>query len=167
LKGKIAVPGNKKGELMDKKFNCPECRSDSTQKAKVLYESGTSTSTTTMAGIGVGTGGKVGVGVGTGRGISQSELAKKLSPPPKPGPMGFWVFMIICSIFLFIMAIILFSIGHIGVGVFCMLMAGGYGIPGYIRIKKENDKGARYNDEYVKWEQLWYCSRCGHTFYIG
>lgn len=152
---------------MDKKFNCPECGSDSTQKAKVLYESGTSTSTTTMAGIGVGTGGKVGIGVGAGRGISQSELAKKLSPPAKSGPIAFWLFLLISGMIFFLFAIILFLIGHIGPGVYFMLLAVGFGMPGYIGLKKENDKQARYNDEYPRWEQLWYCSRCGHIFYIG
>lgn len=155
---------------MEKKFNCPECGSDRTQKAEVLYESGTSTSTSTMAGIGVGTGGMVGVGVGAGRGSSQSELAKKLSPPAKPGPIAFWVFLLISGIIIFIIGILIFSIGdkwNIRIGVFFMLLGGGFGIPGYRGIKKEYDKGARYNDEYAKWEQLWCCSRCGHTFYIG
>ena len=152
---------------MDKKLNCPECGSDRTQKAKVLYESGTSTSTTTMAGIGVGTGGKVGVGVGAGRGSSQSELAKKLSPPAKPGSIAFWVFSLIVGIIFFLSATILFSTGQIGAGVFFMLGAGVYGMLGYRRIKKEYDKGSRYNGEYAKWERLWCCSRCGHTFYIG
>lgn len=148
---------------MEKKFNCPECGSDSTQKAKVLYESGTSTSTATMAGIGVGTGGRVGVGVGAGRGSSQSELAKKLSPPAKPGSIAPWVFIIILAIIIFIIAI---QIGDIGAGVFFILVAGGFGMLGYRGIKKEDDKGASYNDEYAKWERLWYCVRCGHTFYI-
>ena len=64
----MSVLGNTRRENY---FNCPECGSDRTQKAKVLYESGTSISSSRMAGIGVGTGGGVGVGVGTGKGSSQ------------------------------------------------------------------------------------------------
>jgi transcription elongation factor Elf1 len=166
LKGKITVVGNKEGELMEKQFNCPECGSDGTQKAKVLYESGTSTSTSTMAGIGVGTGGKVGVGVGAGRGSSQSELARKLSPPAKPGSITPGVIWIIGGIIMFVMAIQFFPAGAVGAGVFFVLVAGGFGMLGYRGIKKENGKRASYNDKYAKWDRLWYCVRCGHTFYI-
>lgn len=151
---------------MKQEFNCPECGSDSTQKAKVLYESGTSTSISTMAGIGVGTGGKVGVGVGAGRGSSQSELAKKLSPPAKPASIALGVFYITLAIITFIFVIIFFTIGEIGGGVLFMLVAGIFGMVGYSKIKKENDKEASYKDEFAKWERLWYCVRCGHTFYV-
>jgi len=120
---------------MEKNFNCPECGSDRTSRAKVLYESGTE-----------------------GSRALQSELAKKLSPPAKPSGLGCFI---MSSIFIFV-----FGLAFIerAVGVFfiffiiaLVIMAAGI---------KENAKGANYNDEYAKWECLWYCGRCGHTFYI-
>jgi len=151
---------------MEKKLNCPECGSDTTQKAKVIYELGTSTSVNTMAGIGVGAGGKIGVGVGTGTGSSQSELAKKLSPPAKPGSIAVGIIVIIFAIVILYIAILFFQDGAVGTGMFLVLVAGTFGILGYSQIKKENDKSISYAGAYAKWERLWYCSRCGHTFYV-
>lgn len=157
---------------MQKNYNCPECGSDRTIKAKILYESGTSTHTSTMAGIGVAAGGTVGFGVAEGRGSSQSELAKKLSPPDKPSSTFGGVIVIISGIAIFIMGIALIAVKPpvkdraIGWGVFLMLLGGAFVIWAYTTIIKANDKAANYNDENAKWERLWYCFRCAHTFYI-
>ncbi|MGO9174517.1 MAG: hypothetical protein ACLQED_00010 [Desulfobaccales bacterium] len=123
-----------------KNFNCPECGSDRTKKAKVLFESGTSTNASKMVAI-------------------------KLSPPPKPGSTIGAIFMMIVSIFIFVNGIFLIATS-IGGGVFFIFMGGALGIWGYLLLQKEEKKGANYKDEYAKWERLWYCERCGHAFYI-
>jgi len=130
-----------------KNFNCPECGSGRTKKAKVLFESGTSTNASKMVAI-------------------------KLSPPPKPGSTFGMVILIILGIVIFVIGIAFFAVKPpledrlIGSGVFFTLLGGAFVMGGYRAIIKENYKAANYKDEYAKWERLWYCERCGHAFYI-
>ena len=151
---------------MEKHYNCPECASDSTKSAQELFESGISTTTGRMSGIGVGTGGKVGAGIAGGKGSSQSDVVKSLSPPAEPGSMASGVILIITGLIIFVIAIDLLMDRNIGIGIVLILVAGGLAVVGYKVIELVNDNRASYDDKYAKWERLWYCALCGHTFYI-
>jgi hypothetical protein len=151
---------------MENRFTCPECASDSTKQAQELFESGTSTITGRMIGIGVGTGRKVGAGIAGGKGSSQSDVVKKLSPPAEPGSTASGVILIITGLIIFVIAVDLLMKGEFGIGIFLMFVAGGLAVAGYKVIELVNDNRASYDDKYAKWERLWYCARCGHTFYI-
>jgi hypothetical protein len=156
----------KEGGLMQNRFNCPECASDSTKSAQELFESGISTTTGRMSGIGVGTGGKVSAGIPGGKERSQSDVVKNLSPPAEPRSMASGVILIITGLIIFVIAIDLPMNRDFGIGILLMLLAGGLAVVGYKVIELVNNKRASYDDKYAKWEGLWYCTRCGHTFYI-
>jgi len=157
---------------MEKQFNCPQCGSDRTQKARVLYESGTSASKMTMAGLGVAGGGKVGVGVGAGAGTSQTELAKKLSPPVKPALVGrrflAWLLVAVGSFTLFngFLLLATTTLHHKSNGVGFLIFGGICAFSGIFIFKsagrKLKKRKVKYEEDYTKWERTWYCNRCGH-----
>ena len=149
-------------------LKCPRCGSDGIQKARILYEAGTSSIKMTSSGIGVTGGGSVGVGVTTTTGGTQTELSKTLSPPTKPqrstgltlGVFALTSFGIIYTIGALVGGKIvhsLFGIGFMSVGFFL------------IKSLEESLKKARaqYQVDYANWGRLWFCNGCGDTLYVG
>ncbi len=156
---------------MERQLTCPECGSDSVQKAKVLHESGTSTSLSKMS-IGVGTGSNVGVAEGRGR--SQAELAKQFSPPVKPsiGLMSGTVTSLIVGGIMCLIILAVYDIWHrnpraIGgfVIVSVLIIISSIFLIKFVS-KELNQKKTKYQEDCDKWDRLWFCNRCGHTFYI-
>ena len=152
---------------MKRNLKCPRCGSDGIQKARILYETGTSSIKMTSSGMGVTGGGSVGVGIATATGGTQTELFKKLSPPTKPQrntglTLGMFA-LIILGISYTIGALVGGKIVHslFGIG----FMSGGFFL---IRSMEESLKKAQaqYQVDYANWGRLWFCNRCGDTFYV-
>ena len=133
---------------MNKPFNCPACGSDSIQKARILKRAGIPIST---------------------------EVATKISPPVEPTsavrPAGR---LSICIGALLTMGIYTLGTSHTTIrieriGLFLQIMGVFLGVLGMSLLALSqleiNAKKPKYEEDYAKWERLWYCSHCRNTFY--
>jgi len=156
---------------------CKKCGSDNIQRACVIYRSGIQRSTsnsTTFGGAVSGLGDAVIVSQSKSKGVTQSDLAKLIEPPVlKPLNKVSVMFVIIVaigsaifsSIPIYLFGLILGS--SIGFLIFLFFIG--------IRLwldTQDNVPLIEYNEkEYpkllAKWEQSWFCHRCGnYPFYL-
>ena len=131
---------------MSKSFTCPACGSDRVQKARILKRAGIPIST---------------------------EVANKISPPVEPTSavrQAGWIS--ICIGALLTMGIYTLGTGHTiridRIGLFLQIMGVFLGVLGMsllavsqLEIKAKTPK---YEQDYARWERLWYCSHCKNTF---
>ena len=134
---------------------CPNCRSEHVQSFRVAYEAGTSTAESKSSGMGIGftANGDVGVGFSSGKTqtTNMSLLAQKVAPPEKLKVRCEFLFEAASKVpYLVILP---------------TLAVGGliFGIPNYLRFKKNKDWATRY----AQWQRSWICHKCGHTFLQG
>lgn len=146
-------------------ITCPQCSSDSVQKASVIHEGGTSTSTGVSSGLG-GVGGRLAVGVAHSSSQSQTHLAQKFSPPRERVNAGILlIFPILLEVF-GCFAVVLglsmpgFSSAQIGV----ILVGAIFLVPGIVLFKFLTRKRGGYPQEMAAYEKLWYCHKCGSAF---
>lgn len=134
-------------------MECPQCKSDNTQRLSIIFQSGTqhiSTTSTTFGGGG-GTGFGIGSATTTTSGKSQSYLASKAAPPPKKSYK--WVPLIVfvaIVIAIYTQAVLL---GAIIAGV------GGYIAYKAFRYNKDVYPGLR-----AVWLKSWHCNKCGTIY---
>ncbi|MBI4999023.1 MAG: hypothetical protein HZC22_19395 [Rhodocyclales bacterium] len=136
-------------------MECPQCKSDNTQRLEVIYENGTQDIKTTSSTVGAGFSGRGGLGVAntTTTGKSQSMAAQKAAPPERRFSVGGLVAIVIGLFFVFVI-----GGGAIVIGALCV--AGG----GYLM-----NKAMQYNKNvwpglYQTWQASWYCQKCGTIY---
>lgn len=134
-----------------KEIQCSHCGSVDIQKASVIYEGGTSTGSSITAGS-LGTKG----GLFSTVSKSQTNLAKKMMPPPRMG-LG---------------SIIGFSFGILLFGAIALvnLMSGNKGLgivwslPSVIllaRMMNGFKNNSSYPAKFAEYNKMWYCHKCG------
>lgn len=146
-------------------ISCPQCSSDSVQKASVIHEGGTSTSRGVSSGLGGG-GGRLAVGVAHSSSQSQTHLAQKFSPPKERVNAGILlIFPILLAVFGGLIVLIgvfmpAFSSAQIG----SILVGAIFLVPGIVLFKFLTRKRGAYPQEMATYEKLWYCHKCGSAF---
>lgn len=147
-------------------ISCPQCSSDSVQKASVIHEGGTSTSRGVSSGLGGG-GGRLAVGVAHSSSQSQTHLAQKFSPPRERVNAGILlIFPILLAVFggfavlIGLLAMSAFSSSQIAVILFGAIFL----VPGIVLFKFLTRKRGAYPQEMAAYEKLWYCHKCGSAF---
>ena len=138
-----------------KDFTCGQCGSPDIQKASVVYDGGTSTGSSMSAGS---VGGRTAL-MSTSS-SSQTNLAKKLSPPPRMGIMamiGFGILTLIAGTF----ALNLMD----EVGALSLIFAVCAGIF-IFRIVTGIKHNAAYPERFAEYNRMWYCHKCGTTSVI-
>lgn len=132
-------------------MQCPECKSENTQRMRVIYEGGTQSiqTTSTSGGVGIGSGFMSGGGVTTTSGVAQSGLAAKASPPAKS---RYWppIALAILGIFLNDWS------PFVGIPVF------GFGV--YRIWQTIQFNRTAWPALVAAWDKTWMCHRCGHTY---
>ena len=130
---------------MNKPFNCPACGSDSIQKARILKRAGIPIST---------------------------EVATKISPPVEPtsavrpaGQLSLYIGALLLTMGIYTLG----TSPTIRIGLFLQIMGVFLGVLGMSLLALSqleiNAKKPKYEQDYAKWERLWYCSHCRNTFY--
>jgi hypothetical protein len=134
-------------------MDCPQCKSDNTQKLSIIYDAGTQNIKTSSSTFGSGVG-RGGVGIGsahtTTTGTSQSVMAKKLAPPPKKS------YALVSG--LSILGLILFFAGQMVLGLIPIGIALLLGYKAY-----QYNKG-EWPPKYDTWAKSWHCNKCGNVY---
>ena len=142
--------------------DCPNCGSQETVRAEMVYDQGTSHINTVTAGSGVGFGrGGIGVGLGSAAttGTQQSRLAAKVRPLAKPTGQPWASFLVFGVIAIIISRIVDLWSGLVGFGIPLALIGLAGSIYTAVRIQRDWPKA------YEQWTHLWICNRCGTAFY--
>lgn len=153
--------------------NCPKCQTTDIKKASLMYESEIKSLDLSTAGVGggIGSGGNKGVGVfgASSRGTQVSLLAQRLAPPKEAHAGGGVVFAFIGAIFFTICSVACFidkdSSGGVVTGIIAVLCYS-YFSGNYSKFKSEEERLKKVNiEERKKWENSWFCTRCGEVFF--
>ncbi len=134
---------------MNKPFNCLACGSDSIQKARILKRAGIPIST---------------------------EVATKISPPVEPtsavrpaGRLSIYIGALLLTMGIYTLGTSHATIRIERIGLFLQIMGVFLGVLGMSLLALSqfeiNAKKPKYEEDYAKWERLWYCSHCRNTFY--
>lgn len=134
-------------------YKCLHCNSEQIQKATVIHAHGT-TKGSSMSGGSFG--GRPGL-VGTST-TSQTELAKKLSPPPRMG-YGRMLFGILSMLICVFFILAGFSSGPAGVGFIGLIT---FIILSIILVNGIKNNLA-YSSRYQEYDRIWFCHKCGQT----
>lgn len=136
-------------------INCGQCGSPDVQKASVIYDGGTSTGSSVSAGS---FGGKASM-MSTSS-SSQTNLAKKLAPPPRMGIMA----MIGLAILILVSS--LFALEFMGESmVVFLIFAACVGLFIYTLVKGIKNNAA-YPERFAEYNRMWFCHKCGTTSVI-
>lgn len=133
-------------------MECPQCKSDNTQRLSVIYQSGTQqiqTRSRTYGGVG-GSGFGLGGATTNTSGTQQSYLAQ-LAAPPKKKPLAVAVLLVLAGIGCCMYVHALLGVALIGTGAFL----------GYKAFTFNRDE---YPGQYAIWQKSWHCNKCGATY---
>lgn len=124
-------------------MNCPRCFSINTRKCSIVYEEGTSS--------------------GASWHFAQTTLARRCSPPAKPGIGSFWtLFRLGVSAWAAFKGGAEFEWGWwVVAGVFCISWAVCGLILSFLFAKRQK---AMYDELYAVWLRSWVCLKCGEGF---
>lgn len=156
-------------------YQCPQCKSDDTQRVAVLVDMGTNRGA--LGGLAVNT--NFDLGVGGGVSGSASELARKFAKPKPPSRdlTGYEIasaVMIVGGLFVGAAGFgpllegglgVLFGLPVVGLGG-ALLYFGIYRLsyPSQETIKQRQAASAAYQDKLARWNRSFLCKRCGWTF---
>ena len=139
-------------------LKCGQCSSPDVQKASVIYDGGTSTGSAITAGSVGGRGALMSTSTS-----SQTNLAKKLSPPPR---MNIGQMLGHGIAILFLGGLMLLNLME-GDDNFTFALAfavmTGIFVFSLMRGLKNN---AAFPEKFAEYNRLWYCHRCGTTTMI-
>ena len=148
---------------------CPKCKSTDFKKVSLVWETGTSTGKSSGAGVGIGMRGDIGLGALGGVTTQQTVLAKRLSPPVPHQGAGcmsgiLWVGLVCFCIWCLRSA---FTCDPLDRGVFLYSLVIFSSLLAWFawscwRIATEEAR--KYTDAKQKWDQSWFCMRCGHVW---
>jgi hypothetical protein len=157
-------------------FCCTSCGSDQTQRASVIYSSGTSAVETKSSGTAVGLtkGGLVHVvGSSNTTGVQQTQLAQQLAPPVRSPTLKIAFLtpafgVVLGLVAWFAAGLVLVATGskandvpgYVMVCTFLLVQALGAGLT-VVSYRRNCD---RWPGLYAAWERQWVCLRCGQTF---
>jgi hypothetical protein len=157
-------------------FCCPHCSSDQTQRASVIYSSGTSVVETKSTGVAVGLtkGGLVPVlGSSNTTGVLQTQLAQHVAPPARTSALKLVLFTPIVGVVLglvlwFVAGLVLFATGSkandvpgfVLVGTFLLVQVLGV----LLAVKNYQWNRNEWPGLHAAWERQWFCFRCGQSF---
>jgi hypothetical protein len=159
-------------------FQCPKCGSDETQRLAVLRDK--STTRTRILGIGGNTDWTFALGGGTV--TQQSELARRLAPPKKPGLSdgGFGLKVVILFLGTFCIASLslsglfhrpfrlpYFLVGLAGIGLAAFMGRAAWRYSREHRPmaeQRQREAKATYENKLARWQRSFFCNRCGHIF---
>lgn len=157
-------------------FCCPHCSSDQTQRASVIYSSGTSVVETKSTGMAVGLtkGGLVPVlGSSNTTGVQQTQLAQQVAPPARTPTLKILFFTPIVGVVLglvlwFVAALVSIASGskandvpgYVLEGTFLLVQVLGV----LLAVKNYQWNRDKWPGLYAAWERQWFCFRCGQSF---
>ena len=130
-------------------MQCPKCNSENSQRLEVIYNHGTQTIDTSTA-MGVGYDGGFAYGVGFTSGTSQSNMAKKVSPPQREN-YGLAIFLVIIGILIMIASL---SFGLVLIGLGILLSYG------------NNCHNLAADKLHKVWLESWMCNKCGTIYHM-
>lgn len=136
-------------------IKCGHCGSPDVQKASVIYDGGTSTGSSMSAGS---VGGRTAL-MSTSS-SSQTNLAKKLSPPPRMGIMamiGFGILTLIAGTF---------ALNFMGESTALFLVFAGCAGIFIFRIVNGFKQNAAFPALFAEYNRMWYCHKCGTSSVI-
>lgn len=140
-------------------YDCPDCKSQNTQKVEIAYQTGKSDFSGTQKGksleLSMGDGLGVSGSKGSFSGTQQSLFSKSIEPPqPKTG-------LLTASIIFIIFGVILILIGS---STTAINLAIGIGVLFYLLHKIFNPSKEEYNKEMELYKKKFICLRCGNIF---
>lgn len=138
-------------------FSCPSCGSEQAKKLSLLHESGIAQLDTRTRGVGVTMGGSIGVGGARTRGTSQTELSRRVAPPPpKSIATDFWI-----SAATFIV-LVLMTQGWSAGPMFALI--GAVGLFAWLARRTRAYNRDVWQPARATWERSAMCERCGEIF---
>lgn len=171
-----ATPTQPSASRASTTFCCTSCGSDQTQRASVIYSSGTSVVETKSTGMAVGLtkGGLVPVvGSSNTTGVQQTQLAQQVAPPVRTPTLKIAFLTPVVGVVLGLVAwfaagLVLVATstkandvpGYVLVGTFMLVQALGAALA-VLSFRRNRDQ---WPGLYAAWERLWLCLRCGQTF---
>lgn len=140
--------------------NCRKCGSDNTQRVAMAFQSGTTTGRTTGVGFAPG----AGMIIGGTRTDTQTELARRLSPPVPPGyPSG----NVVAALFggFFVGAIFMAGVKFPILGGLLFTAWFGAGVTLAVLAHKGHVvRMTTYQQQWAIWNKRWICNRCGEIW---
>jgi Flp pilus assembly protein TadB len=135
-------------------YNCPHCGSDNTEAAHLAVAKGTSKSDTTFVMV---DGSDFGLHFGGAGTFTQSQLAERLDPGPKPGSgfLLFFLMLLICGVAFFYC---LGANSWVGYGTGTILALTLLTAFGWSRGRK---RVKAYPERLARFLRTWLCNRCG------
>nr|WP_295784076.1 hypothetical protein [Rhodoferax sp.] len=142
-------------------LNCPQCKSENTQRLSTAFESGLSHVNTSSKGVGIGVGPDgIGVGVGTASttGTSQTVASQRAAPPAKMTYLKPLAGIFVLALVLVLVASAIWK----PLGFFAQLFWVVGSVLYVYRAYQFNSKS--WPVLLQEWQNTFLCNRCNHVF---